>query len=141
MNNNSYKKPLIKTGNAALQGLPMVIAILLIISLLTSAFGTEIYSKIFSGNEFLDSFIGALAGSFSFGNPIVSYVIGGELRAEQISLIAVTAFVISWVTVGIIQLPFEAMMLGKHFAIIRNTLCFAASMLIAISLELILGLL
>jgi hypothetical protein len=52
------------------------------------------------------------------GCELTSYVIGGEVRHEGVGMVAITAFIVSWVTVGIIQLPAEAVMLGKRFAIV-----------------------
>jgi hypothetical protein len=54
-------------------------------------------------------------------------------------MLAITAFIVSWVTVGIIQLSAEAVMLGKRFAIVRNTVSFWTSILIAIVTALTLG--
>jgi DNA-binding response OmpR family regulator len=48
--------------------------------------------------------------------------LGGELLAKGISLVAVTALLVSWVTVGSVQLPAEALMLGSRFALYRNLL-------------------
>jgi hypothetical protein len=73
-----------------------------------------------------------LVGSISGGNPITSYIIGGELRQQGVSMLAITAFIVSWVTVGIIQMPAEALMLGKRFAIVRNAVSFFISIVIAI---------
>ena len=52
---------------------------------------------------------------------------------EGISLYAVTAFIVAWVTVGMIQLPAEAAILGKRFAILRNFLSFLLSIAVAIT--------
>ncbi|GAG00736.1 unnamed protein product, partial [marine sediment metagenome] len=79
-----------------------------------------------------DPLIGAIFGSVSSGNPIISYIIGGELLDQGVSLIAVTAFILAWVTVGIIQLPAESLMLGKRFAITRNILSFITALIISI---------
>ena len=76
---------------------------------------------------------GSTVGSISAGNPITSYIIGGELLKEGISLFAVTAFITAWVTVGIIQLPAEASILGKRFALARNILSFIFSIIVAIA--------
>ncbi|MCP4127055.1 MAG: hypothetical protein GY753_08345, partial [Gammaproteobacteria bacterium] len=84
----------------------------------------------FGGNDPLDALIGATAGSVSAGHPITSYLLGGELLTKGVSLVAVTALLISWVTVSSIQLPAEALMLGWRFAIFRNLLCFVFSILI-----------
>jgi hypothetical protein len=62
----------------------------------------QAYRFIFSGNWLIDPLMGAVLGSISGGNPLTSYVIGGELRQEGVSMLAITAFIVSWVTVGII---------------------------------------
>jgi uncharacterized membrane protein YraQ (UPF0718 family) len=80
----------------------------------------------------LDALIGASVGSISTGHPVTSYIFGGELLNKGVSLVAVTAFLVSWVTVGSIQLPAEALMLGWRFALLRNLICFAFSILIAV---------
>jgi hypothetical protein len=111
--------------------LPMIVGILMLISILNPIL-EKYYSKIFTGNYFFDPLIGAIAGSVSFGIPIASYVTGGELLKEGVSLLAVTAFILSWSTVGIIILPLEIANLGKKFAILRNSLNFITSIIIAI---------
>jgi hypothetical protein len=57
----------------------------------------------FRRNAFVDAFTGALSGSIAAGHPVTSYVLGGELLERGVSLVAVTAFLVSWVTVGSIQ--------------------------------------
>jgi hypothetical protein len=52
---------------------------------------------------------------------------GGELLTGGISRIAVTALIVNWVTVGLIQLPAEMLLLGRRFAIYRNALCFLSA--------------
>lgn len=125
---NSFKK----AGKNLLNLFPLVISIILLISLLKAIIPISFYTNIFQNNIFIDSFIGAIIGSLSFGSPITSYIIGGELLNAGISLIAVTAFILAWVSVGIIQLPVEIASLGKKFALIRNLLCFIFSIIIAI---------
>ena len=98
----------------------MIIATTLLISLAISIIPKSFYFLIFSKNEFFDSIVGGLAGSFSAGSPIVSYIIGGELISEGVGLVAVTAFLVSWVTVGLVQIPAEMLIFGKKFAIWRN---------------------
>jgi hypothetical protein len=111
--------------------LPTIVGVLLFVSILSPLF-QKYYPLIFTGNYILDPLIGAVAGSISFGIPIVSYVTGGELIARGVSLLAVTAFIISWSSVGIMMLPLEISNLGRKFAIVRNSLNFAASIIIAI---------
>jgi len=108
-----------------------VVGIVLLIALFRTLVPSELYLTLFSGNP-LDTFVGAVVGSVSFGNPVVSYVIGGELKKLGVSLLAITAFIIAWVTVGVVQLPAEAAMLGKKFAVLRNLFSFLFSVIAAV---------
>ncbi len=125
------EKSLRKTVNAFRQIIPIIIGVLLLISLATAAVPKEFYSSVFTGNDVLDSLIGALFGSLAAGNPVTSYVIGGELLLRGISLVAIAAFILAWVTVGVVQFPAESMILGRGFALKRNAVSFLMSIVIA----------
>jgi uncharacterized membrane protein YraQ (UPF0718 family) len=111
---------------------PTLIGIILLISLVTTFLTPESYLKIFSGNSILDPIIGSTIGSILAGNPITSLIIGGELQKIGVSLVAITAFIVSWITVGLVQLPAESMTLGKKFAIMRNGMAFVFSIIMAV---------
>jgi len=113
--------------------IPIMIGILLLINLLNT-FLRDSYTKVFTGNVLIDPLIGAVAGSISFGIPVTSYIVGGELLSAGVSLMAVTAFIMAWTTVGLAMLPLEATFLGKRFAVVRNTINFIFSMIISILL-------
>ena len=83
--------------------------------------------RYFGRHEILDVLIGAVVGSVAAGHPLASYVLGGELLEGGVSLLAVTALIVSWVTVGVFQLPAEALTLGRRFAVYRNLLCFISA--------------
>lgn len=112
---------------------PLFIGIILLLGLLRTYVPPRLISSIFKGKIFTDTILGSIFGSISAGNPVTSYIIGGELLKEGISLFAVTAFIVAWVTVGVIQLPAEAAILGKKFAILRNILSFLLSIAVAIA--------
>ena len=78
-----------------------------------------------------DALTGAGVGSIAAGQPVVSYLLAGELGKGGVALIGVTALVVAWVTVGIAHLPVEAVALGRRFAIMRNLLSFASALAIA----------
>ncbi|OPL11725.1 MAG: hypothetical protein AVO39_05190 [delta proteobacterium MLS_D] len=103
---------------------PVLIGVILIMGLFDAFVSRELLLSVFQGNAFLDSLYGACLGGLFAGNPINSYVIGGELLKYGISLFAVTAFIVSWVTVGLVQLPAEMAALGKKFALLRNAASF-----------------
>jgi len=111
--------------------LPIMISIVLLIGLFNTFISKQMLASIFSGNPLIDNFLGACFGSFFTGNPINSYIIGGELLKHGVGLVAVTAFVIAWVTVGLIQLPAEMTALGRRFAVLRNFLSFLMAIIVA----------
>ena len=129
-----------KSGSMLIEMLPLILGVILLTGLFLKLLPVEAAAGWFGANGLLDAVIGALAGSISAGHPATSYVLGGELLARGVSLIAVTAFLISWVTVGSIQLPAEALMLGWRFALLRNLVCFLFAVLIAPLTVLTLGL-
>jgi uncharacterized membrane protein YraQ (UPF0718 family) len=136
---NAQRQAFLNTTRSFKQSLPILMGVLMLLALADALIPKQAYRLIFSGNWFFDPLVGAAVGSISGGNPLTSYIIGGELRQEGVSMLAITAFIVSWVTVGIIQLPAEAVMLGKRFAIVRNTVSFWTSILIAIVTALTLG--
>lgn len=125
------RKSIKKTVKMFSNILPMVLGIVLIIGLIKAFIPPSVYTSIFSGNIIQDSFLGSVIGSILAGNPVQSYVIGGELLNQGVSLIAVAAFIIAWVTVGVVQLPAESKELGKKFALYRNAISFVFSIIVA----------
>lgn len=120
--------------------LPILVGVVLLIGVFNAFVSRGLLSSIFSGEMALDTLWGACFGSVLTGNPINSYVIGGELLEHGISLFAVTALIISWVTVGLVQLPAEIAALGRRFALVRNGASFVLSIVIAILTVVVLNL-
>jgi len=125
--------------NSAKMSIPILVGILLLIGLVNTLVPKEFFSRIFTGNKALDPLIGALFGSIAAGNPLSSYIIGGELLNNGVSLVAVLAFIVSWVTVGTVQLPAESLMLGRKFALLRNGISLIMAIVIAVLTVLISG--
>ncbi len=121
--------------------IPTLLGILLLIAMMRVFIPKTFYSKMFTGNLFFDSIIGSIVGSISVGSPVTGYLLGAGFLKEGISLVAVTAFLVAWVTVGLIQLPLESTIMGKRFAIFRNLIAFLMSFIVAIITVLIFNLL
>lgn len=130
-----------QTFNNFKKSLPFLLGIVLLLAFLMSIISTSFIQTIFTGNALLDSFTGSVFGSVLAGNPVNGYIISSELLGQGVSMVAVVAFIVSWVTVGVVQLPAEASLLGKKFAIVRNLISFAMAIAIAIITVLILQLL
>ena len=139
MTKSNFKDAVAKSAKALWKSLPLILGTILLISLISILIPKSFYTSVFSKNIFLDSFIGSVIGSISAGTPVTSYIFGGEMLSQGVSLLAVTAFLVAWVTVGIIQLPAEIAILGKKFALLRNITAFILSIVVAIITILILG--
>ncbi len=129
----SFLKVLRKSSLSFLAMAPLLLGVIGLVGIFQILVTPEFLASLFRGNILLDTLIGTLSGATSAGNPIVSYLIGGELVEQGISLFAVSAFIISWVTLGFIQLPAEVEVFGGQFTLYRNILAFVFTMFIAVA--------
>ncbi len=129
------KKAFLATVNSFKQFVPVLFAVVLLISIFLTYIPADFYRKIFIGGKIANSFLGAFLGSVMAGNPATSYIIGGELQEIGVSLVAICAFLISWITVGVIQFPAESLMLGRKFALARNIVSFVFAIIAAFLIQ------
>jgi predicted Fe-Mo cluster-binding NifX family protein len=119
--------------------LPVVTGVVFLVGLFNTFVSKGFLTSFFSGSMWWDSIWGASIGSLFAGNPINSYIIGRQLLGLGVSLVAVTAFICSWVMVGLVQFPVESVALGWKFAVVRNLSCFGLSMAISFVMMFILN--
>jgi predicted Fe-Mo cluster-binding NifX family protein len=119
--------------------LPVLFGVMLLAGLLNAFISRQALESIFTGRPFVDTLWGAVSGSIFGGNAVNSYVIGAALHDAGVSLFAVTALIVTWVTVGLIQLPAEAAALGTGFTIARNLVAFIVSLGVAMLTVLVAG--
>jgi uncharacterized membrane protein YraQ (UPF0718 family) len=120
-----------KTIRTFINVVPIIVGMLLLTSLLITLFPEQMSAGLFGNGDIIDTLLGASIGSIAAGHPLASYLLGGELLGGGVNLFAVTALVVTWVTVGIVQLPAEAMLLGARFAVYRNIISFITAIAIA----------
>lgn len=131
MEKRSFKKSLNSALKSFLSISPMIIAVIMFVGILKTFVTKDMFILLFTKNAFVDTLIGTLIGAVSVGQPIVSYIIGGELLDMNVSMYAVTAFILSWVTLGVVQLPLEIEILGLKFTIYRNILAFIFTLIVS----------
>ena len=112
--------------------MPMILSIVGLMGLFQAMVSKELLASLFTGDPVKDTLIGTVAGGIAVGQALVSYILGGELLEQGISIYAVTAFILAWVTLGIVQLPLEAEVLGLRFTIYRNILAFISTIFVSI---------
>jgi len=125
------KQAFLKTIVNLKTAVPIIIGVFMFISYFNPLL-QKYYPSLFSGNLILDPLIGAIGGSIFFGMPITSYIAGGKLMENGVSMIAITAFIMAWTSVGVAMLPLEIEYMGKRFAISRNIMNFMLAIIIAI---------
>jgi len=59
--------------------LPVLLGVVLLLGLFKMYVSSELISSVFTGELLRDTALGSMIGSISAGNPITSYIIGGEL--------------------------------------------------------------
>lgn len=127
------RQAFLKASKGLWKAFPLIIGTILLVGLLTTLVPPEAFSTIFGHSAGIDVLLGSAAGSVAAGNAATSYILGGELLGNGISLLAVTAFITAWVTVGVVQLPAETSILGKRFALLRNAASFILTFLVALA--------
>jgi len=135
---NKFKSAVFKSAKSLWNSFPIILGTILLTSL-TALIPHEFYARVFSGRPLVNSILGAVVGSISAGNPVTSYIFGGEFLKQGVGLLTITAFLVAWVTVGVIQIPAESIMLGKRFSIIRNVTSFVLAIVVAIITILLMG--
>lgn len=131
MKENSRAKEAFSKALRSFAGItPMLLAVIGLVGLFQAFVTPQMLRSLFSGSPFTDTLLGTVIGGISIGQPVISYIIGGELLDQGISLYAVTAFILAWVTLGVLQLPLEASLFGRRFTLMRNLLSFIFAILI-----------
>lgn len=131
--NNTLLEALKKAIIGLFSMLPMLFAIILLLGIFDIYITKEMLASLFISNDLIDTVIGTSLGAVLTGNPMISYILGGELTEAGVSLYAVTAFVLSWVTLGLVQLPAELEIFGLRFTFYRTLFTFLCTILISIS--------
>ena len=93
--NNHIKDSLRKTIKTFINVLPIIVGMLLLTSLVVTVFPEQISAGLFGNGDILDTLLGASISSIATGHPLTSYLLGGELLGGGVSLIAVTALVVT----------------------------------------------
>lgn len=127
----NFKQGFTKSLKSFVNILPMMFAVIGLVGLFQSTITPEMLHTVFNGSILHDTIAGTFLGGISVGQPVFSYIIGGELLNEGISIYGVTAFIVAWVSLGVIQLPLEWSIFGGRFTVTRNLLSLCFALLIA----------
>ena len=110
---------------------PMLLAIIGLIGLFKTYITPDMLKTLFNGSALHDMFAGIGLGGISVGQPFISYIIGGELLDHGASFYGVSAFILAFVTLGVVQLPLELSIFGLRFTLLQNVLALLFSFVLA----------
>ena len=126
-------------GSALRKMLPLLVAVFGLVGLFQEFLPAELVSKwLGESSGFVGLLLGAAAGSIAIGPPLAAYPLAGSLLDAGAWPPAIAAFIVSWISVGIITMTFEAQVFGARFALLRNSISFVAAMLCGLLLGLLL---
>jgi len=101
--------------------LPVMLTVILLLGLFQAFVGKDVIASFFSGQGLEDTFKGAVAGSLFPGNPITSYIIGGEILAVKPFLLPVMISYFGWTYV--LLLTFFMFITSVAFGYVLDALC------------------
>jgi len=127
----TFKKAFISSFISFISILPMIVAVVGLIGLFQTYITANMLSNLFGFSTFYDTIVGTFTGAISSGNGAISYVIAKGLQDQGVSLYALSAFILAWVTLGFVQLPAEASIFGVKFTVYRNILSLLSTVIIS----------
>lgn len=114
-----------------LRVLPLLVAVFLLIGLFEVFLPAQLIERWLGASSGLTALLfSGLVGAIAIGPPLAAFPLAGSLLQAGASPPAVATFIVSWISVGIVTIPFEASVFGARFALVRNGLAFAAALLI-----------
>jgi len=124
----NIKRNFIKTIIWFKEIIPMLLGIIIIIAILKQTWIFELVKK-YINNDFIWVILSSIFWSISAWNSLNSYIIANNFWDIENHILIISSFLISWVTVWIIQIPAESYFFWKKFAITRNILSFIFSII------------
>jgi uncharacterized membrane protein YraQ (UPF0718 family) len=120
-------------GRSLIKLAPMLAAIFGLIGLFQVFVPAEMIERwLGASSSGMALLIGGLIGAIAIGPPVAAFPLAGSMLDAGAWPPAAAAFVVSWISVGIITLPFEAEVFGLRFALSRNAIAFVSALLIGL---------
>ena len=130
---NKTKKALITTGKIALNVLPVLFFIFILMGVINIYVTKDVVAKLLgTGSGIWGILIGELVGAIALIEPAAVFPFSGSLIAKGATYGVIYAFASTAVLIGIATLPAEMKFMGKKFTIVRNVLTFVLVFLIGL---------
>ncbi len=134
---NKTKKALITTGKIALNVLPVLFFIFILMGVIQLFVTKELVAKLLGTESGIwGILIGEIVGAVALIEPAAVFPFSGSLISKGATYGVIYAFVSTAVLIGIATLPAEITFMGKKFTVVRNILSFVLIFLIALTWKL-----
>ena len=119
---------------------PPFLAMLSLASLALAAISPERLSAWVSGEHILASTgIAAAIGSVALMPGFIAFPLAGILLSKGVPYMVLAAFTVSLMLVGVATFPVERAYFGSGVAFVRNLICFAVALCVAVAVGLVFG--
>ncbi len=119
--------------------LPQFLSILIIIGIMLAILSPETISKLIGQQSgWLGMFIAAIIGSITLIPGFVAFPLAAALLDNGAGFMQIAVFISTLMMVGIVTIPVEIQYFGKKSAVLRNSLAFVFSFVVAIAIGVVL---
>ncbi|NBG87233.1 permease [Isachenkonia alkalipeptolytica] len=134
------KQALKKAWKAFENILPQFISILVIVGIMLAIMDPETISRLIGGESgFLGMLLAALVGGITLIPGFVAFPLASTLLNNGAGFMQIAVFISTLMMVGVVTLPVEIKYFGKRATIIRNSLAFSFSFVVALVIGGVLG--
>ena len=120
--------------------LPAFLTMLIFISIVLFLIPQELMLKVLGGgNKYLGTLLASVLGSLTLMPGFIAFPLAGILRQQDVPYMVLSAFTSTLMLVGILTFPIEKKFFGSKVTILRNTIFFVISLIVAIVTGLLFG--
>lgn len=130
---NKTKKALMKAWKSFENILPQFLSILIIIGIMLAVLSPEAISKLIGRQSgWIGIIVAALIGSITLIPGFIAFPLAAALYNSGAGIVQIAVFVSTLMMVGVVTIPLEIKYFGKKVTVIRNSLAFGFSFIVAI---------
>jgi len=119
--------------------LPQLLAILVIIGIMLAVLSPEVISELIGEKSgWLGMLMASLIGSVTLIPGFVAFPLASALLKSGAGFMQIAVFISTLMMVGIVTIPLEIKYFGKKTAILRNSIAFVFSFIVAIAIGVVL---
>jgi len=119
--------------------LPQLLSILVIIGIMLAVLSPEVISGLIGEKSgWLGMLMASLVGSITLIPGFVAFPLASALLISGAGFMQIAVFISTLMMVGIVTIPLEIKYFGKKTAILRNSLAFVFSFIVAIAIGVVL---